>query len=371
MLPEKITIATGGTGGHIFPAVAFADAMKKLNPQVLIRFSGGKNSMEAQKIPLAGYPIDTLTIHGIYRTFSLKNVYRNLTFPLVYFISILTAAKGLKKFKPDLVVGFGGYASAPAVRAARLLNIPYALHESNAFPGLVTRTFASGAKLVMIGDEAVKPKINSSKIVFTGNPVRNSVFTSNHSEARKKFNFSESDKVLLILGGSLGSAAINKAVSENIEVFISKDINVLWQCGARYYDQYKHLVEDKAGIRLMPFIQDMADAYATADLVVSRSGSGILAEIKALNMPSILIPSPNVAEDHQTRNAESLSKIGAAILLPEREINQSFERVVIETISDAKKLESLRSTLKSLPHLESDKLIVDQVVKLFNKTSNN
>jgi len=330
--PVRIVVSGGGTGGHIFPAVAVAHAIQSLHPDAHIHFIGAQGKMEMEKVPEAGYPILGLPVRGIQRSFSLKN----LQVPFQLLASIWTAFTFLGKFKPNCVIGFGGYAAGPVLFAARLRRIPIYLQEQNAFAGLTNKANASAAQRIFTAYSAVESVFPKSKIMLTGNPVRSEIahFQVNlelQKEARAQFGIKSTEICVFITGGSLGAKALNTFAYANAKRLKAEGIQLIWQTGAAYAQSFpEHLTElQAAGVWCAPFIRSMQMAYAAADIVVARAGAITVSELACTGIPTIFVPSPYVAEDHQTHNAKAIVQAGAALLVPESEIqNQLFNTIV-------------------------------------------
>jgi UDP-N-acetylglucosamine--N-acetylmuramyl-(pentapeptide) pyrophosphoryl-undecaprenol N-acetylglucosamine transferase len=317
----KILISGGGTGGHIFPAVAVADALKEINPDCEILFIGAEGKMEMEKIPKAGYEIIGLPIRGIQRKISPKN----LKVPFQMVNSFLKVRKVIADFKPDIAFGTGGYASAPALKMAQWMGIPTAILESNNHPGLANRWLAKSVKRIFVAFEGLENVFPKDKIQFTGNPVRKDIrsILYNQEEAKRFFDWGQSKKTLLIFGGSLGARTINLAVRDAVEFFKSRpDIFVIWQTGKNDAAFLECETAKLPNVRAMQFIDRMDLAYSIADLVVCRAGALTISELAVVKKPAVLVPSPNVAEDHQTKNAAYLDNRDAAIMVPDSEVMQ-------------------------------------------------
>ena len=330
----RVIISGGGTGGHVFPAIAIADAIKAQAPETEILFVGAQGKIEMERVPKAGYEIKGLWISGFQRKLSL----RNLAFPFKLAASMAKAVMIVKKFNPDVAVGVGGYASGPVLKIANSFGIATVLQEQNSFAGVTNRILASKAALVCVAYDGMERFFPSDKIKFTGNPVRKDILDKNISrqEAKKTLGLNQNKKTVLIFGGSLGARAINEAVLANAESLKSlKDVNIIWQVGKMYYDEYKSCsLAEVDDIKIIPFIEDMDVAYAAADIVVCRAGALTISELSILGKAAILMPSPNVAEDHQTVNAMSLVDKGAAILVKDVDAKQSLVGEMMQLLDD-------------------------------------
>ncbi len=356
-------ISGGGTGGHIFPALAIADELKRRLPQTEILFVGAKHGMEETVIPQQGYEFRSVWISGIQRRLTIRNILRNLLFPLKLGVSLIQASGIVRSFKPDYVVGVGGYASGPVGRVSSGRGIPLYLCEQNAYPGLVNRWLAGRARKILLGNADAQKYFPKEKVRITGNPIRD-LKLSERNEAAQAMNLSPEKNIVLSVGGSLGAKTINEAWLNQLEKLIEADMQLIWQCGKRYYEALKPKVPDHPHIRLMHFIDDMAIAYSAADLVVSRAGGSTISELIALSKPAILIPSPNVAEDHQTKNAKSLADKEAALLIRDADAKTDLVPTVIDLLKRQAKLEKLAQNIQHMEKHDAAKLIVDELLTI-------
>ena len=315
----RFLISGGGTGGHIYPAIAIADELKATYPHADFLFVGAHGRMEMELVPKAGYPIKGLWITGIQRKFSL----RNLLLPVMLLSSLLHSFFLLLKFKPDYVVGTGGFASGPLLFVASILKIPYLIQEQNAFAGLTNKWVSLKADIICVAYPNMERFFPKSKVVITGNPIRSSLIANqiDRASAASIYDFNTSDKVVLMLGGSLGSAAMNKWLSEQLNLITSLGFKVLWQCGKIYYNTYKDY--ESKSVKVVSFIENMGAVYELASGIISRAGAGAISELAGVGKPTLFIPSPLVAEDHQTKNAESMVALNAAMILRENEMSDS------------------------------------------------
>jgi UDP-N-acetylglucosamine--N-acetylmuramyl-(pentapeptide) pyrophosphoryl-undecaprenol N-acetylglucosamine transferase len=315
----RFLISGGGTGGHIYPAIAIADALKVTYPDAEILFVGAQGRMEMELVPKAGYPIKGLWITGIQRKFSL----RNLLLPVMLLSSLLHSFFLLLKFKPDYVVGTGGFASGPLLFVASILKIPYLIQEQNAFAGLTNKWVSPKADIICVAYPNMDRFFPKSKVVITGNPIRSSLIANqiDRASAASIYDFNTSDKVVLMLGGSLGSAAMNKWLSEQLNLITSLGFKVVWQCGKIYYNTYKDY--ESKSVKVISFIDNIGAVYELASGIISRAGAGAISELAGVGKPTLFIPSPLVAEDHQTKNAESMVALNAAMILRENEMSDS------------------------------------------------
>lgn len=328
--PYRFIITGGGTGGHIYPAIAVANTIKEKHPNAEILFVGAQGKMEMQKVPEAGYEIIGLWISGIQRRFTLDNVF----FPIKVIMSFLKAKKIVKDFRPDVVIGFGGYASGPIMMAANNMGVPAIIQEQNSYAGLANKRMSKKAKKVCVAYEGMEKYFKASKIVLTGNPVRKDIIhvEKRRDEALKHYGFDADKKTILVLGGSLGARTINNAIIKNIDKILETDVQLIWQTGRFYYDEMNAKLTGKnlKNVRISAFINEMEFAYAAADTVLSRAGALSISELCLAKKAVILVPSPNVAEDHQTKNAMALVKLDAAKLVKDRE---AVEKLVDQALA--------------------------------------
>lgn len=360
----KFIISGGGTGGHIYPAIAIADELKFRFPDCEILFVGAKGKMEMQKVPQAGYPIEGLWISGLQRKLTLQN----LLFPIKVLNSILKAKKIIKKFKPDVVIGTGGFASGPLLKAASGMKIPTVIQEQNSYPGITNKWLSKEAKVICVAYENLENYFPKEKIVLTGNPVRQDLVFIDESkvDALTYFALDASKKVLLVLGGSLGARRINQLIAKELDSILAMDIQVVWQCGKLYFNEYSHYNEIP-NVKVFSFIDRMDLVYAAADMIISRAGASSVSELCLVGKPVIFIPSPNVAEDHQTKNAMAIADKKGAILLKESDLESEFLNVFTKLVGDEKKQEKLGIKIKKLAKPNATQDIVQQIVKLIKK----
>jgi UDP-N-acetylglucosamine--N-acetylmuramyl-(pentapeptide) pyrophosphoryl-undecaprenol N-acetylglucosamine transferase len=359
---RKVIISGGGTGGHIFPAVAIADRIKAEYPDVEILFIGAEGKMEMEKVPKAGYEIIGLPIRGLSRKLSLDL----LKFPFMVLKAISMAKKIIKKFNPDLVIGVGGYASAPTLRAANSLKIPTLIQEQNSFAGKTNKWLSKKVKTICVAYEGMEKFFPKEKIVITGNPVRKEVVTieGKREKGFESFKLNPNKRTLLIIGGSLGARTINKSILAAHEELLKNDIQLIWQCGKFYFEDYKKLVPDSPNIFLSDFIYNMDEAYACADMIVSRAGAISISELTIVGKPVILVPSPNVAEDHQTKNAMALTKNSAAIMIRDIESEAKLGNEIIILDHDAQKQKELSTNIKAMALDHATDLILEEINKI-------
>jgi UDP-N-acetylglucosamine--N-acetylmuramyl-(pentapeptide) pyrophosphoryl-undecaprenol N-acetylglucosamine transferase len=354
----KFLFAGGGTGGHLFPAIAVAEELKRIKPEAEIMFVGTKEKIEGKVIPKLGFIFKSIWIKGLSRKFYLKN----LLFPLKLIVSIVQSLIISIKYKPNVAVGSGGYVAGPAIWAAWVMGAKIILLEQNSYPGVTTRLLERYASEVHISFEDSKKYLRRKNIHHnTGNPVRKELGSVIKQDALKKFGLKGEKKTLLILGGSLGARSINNAVKKNVEKIVENGIQVIWQTGKNYYEKYKNLNSNM--VKVFDFIDDMNSAYSASDMLLARAGATTIAEILVLGIPSVLVPSPNVAENHQYYNAKSLADRNAAILIEDNKIETKVSEVVIEILSDDKKLNELSKNALSIAKPDAARVIAQSAIK--------
>ena len=357
----KFILSGGGTGGHIYPAIAIANELKLRFPEAEFLFVGAKDKMEMQKVPEAGYKIEGLWIAGLQRKITLQN----MMFPLKLVSSLARSRQIVKEFKPDVVIGTGGFASGPLLQMANNFKIPTVIQEQNSYPGITNKLLSKKASAICVAYENLERFFPADKIVFTGNPVRQDLLEidSKRKEAIKYFNLNPNKKTLLVLGGSLGARRVNQLIEKEIYTLVSNDIQIIWQCGKLYYHDYNHFT-DGAVVQVLPFIDRMDLVYAAADFVISRAGASSVSELCLVGKPVIFIPSPNVAEDHQTKNAKAIVDKKGAILIKESDLDATFETVFLNLVSDENLQKELSENIKKLAKPNATKEIVEQIIKL-------
>lgn len=365
--PMRVLISGGGTGGHIFPAVSIANEIKHRFPDTEILFVGAESRMEMEKVPAAGYKIIGLPVYGLDR----KNLLRN--FKVVWNLgkSISKARKIVKEFKPDIAVGVGGYASGPTLWAAARMGVPTLLQEQNGFAGVTNKMLASKAKAICVAYEGMERFFPADRIVMTGNPVRQDLFNDSisHQEALSFFGLSPERKTILVVGGSLGALTVNRSIASAIEQIKNSGVQLIWQTGKGYDQQAQTLLKEHPAenIKQMAFIARMDMAYKAADLVISRAGASSISELCLLEKPVILVPSPNVAEDHQTKNAEALSTRGAAILIKDVEAVEKLVPAALSLIENNDALQEMSKAISALAQRNSAARIVEIVCKIVDE----
>ncbi|PZD78016.1 undecaprenyldiphospho-muramoylpentapeptide beta-N-acetylglucosaminyltransferase [Mesonia sp. K7] len=361
MSSPRFIISGGGTGGHIFPAIAIADELKSRFPEADILFVGAKDRMEMQKVPAAGYPIKGLWISGIQRKLTLDN----LSFPLKLIKSIAKSRQIIKQFKPDVVIGTGGFASGPLLRAANQKKVPTVIQEQNSYAGVTNKWVAAKANAICVAYDGMEKYFPKHKLRFTGNPVRQDLLeiNSKREKAISYFELDQNKKTLLVLGGSLGARTINELIEKHLDFFEEQDIQVVWQTGKLYFDRFQQY-NDKKHVKVHQFLDKMDYAYACADLIISRSGAGTVSELCVVGKPVIFIPSPNVAEDHQTKNAKAIAEKEAAILLKESELENFFKSLFLALMNDEKKQKKMAKNIQDLAKPNATRDIVNEIIKL-------
>lgn len=356
-MPHKIIISGGGTGGHIFPAVAIAKEIQKRFPDSQFLFIGANGRMEMEKIPQEGFEIIGLDVAGLKRSLSLQNFVVIFKFIQSYF----KAKKIVKSFKPNVVIGTGGYASLAVLYAAQRNHYPTVIWEGNGYAGLSNKILSKRAKTICTGLPQMEKFFPAEKIVFTGNPVRNEILKPvSKTEAAAFFQLNENHPIVFITGGSLGAKTINQAIQNGLELFHNHRIQLIWQTG-KNFNAVNHFSE----MRIFPFLREMNMAYAAADLVISRAGALSIAEITVTGKPSVLVPSPNVTEDHQTQNALKLTNENAAVLVKDSEAIEKLPEVIISLLADKDRCQSMREKLIQLQRPNATSAIVDEIEKVW------
>ena len=323
-MARRIIISGGGTGGHIFPAIAIADAIARLAPDTTLLFVGANGKMEMEKVPAAGYEIVGLDIQGIDR----KAFWKNLMLPFKLYLSIRKARRILRDFRPDVAVGVGGYASGPLLHTAARMGVPCLIQEQNSYAGLTNKRLARKADRVCVAFEGMDQFFPKDKILFTGNPIRRDAVNiiQKRTEALESMGLSTQRRTILLTGGSLGARTLNESMREGLDRLVAADVQLIWQCGAYYYDSLGPSITERYRdhVRLTAFLQRMDFAYAAADLIIARAGAGTIAELCVVGKPTILVPSPNVAEDHQTKNAQALVSKASALIVADAEAKKKL-----------------------------------------------
>lgn len=363
----KVIISAGGTGGHIFPAVAVADELKRQDPSVEILFVGALGKMEMERVPKAGYKIEGLPIAGLQRRLTLKNIWLNLQLPFKLLKSMLKVKGILKSFQPDVVVGFGGFASGPTLKAAANRGIPTVLQEQNSYAGVTNKLLAENAKAICVAYEGLDKFFPKDKIIITGNPVRSDILNikTKKDEGLAYFGLDKNKKTIAILGGSLGAKTLNQAIENNAQLLENqKDIQILWQCGRLYEEDFKNgKAAQLKNVYMRPFIDRMDLAYAAADVIIARAGALTISELCLAGTPSVLVPSPNVAEDHQTKNAMALVNKNAALLVKDIEASEKMLPQALEIIQNEALAQSLSRNILQMGKPQAAQDIAQVVMK--------
>ncbi|WP_341214629.1 undecaprenyldiphospho-muramoylpentapeptide beta-N-acetylglucosaminyltransferase [uncultured Wocania sp.] len=357
----KIILSGGGTGGHIYPAIAIANEIKSRYPDAEFLFVGAKDRMEMEKVPQAGYDIKGLWISGIQRKLTLKN----LMFPFKLNSSLWRARSIIRSFKPDVVIGTGGFASGPMLYLAALNKIPSLIQEQNSYPGITNKLLGKKANKICVAYDDLERFFPKDKLIKTGNPVRQDLLDieTKTVEAKNHFNLKHGKRTLLVIGGSLGSRRINELIEKELDFFDTQNVQIIWQCGKLYYQQYK-IYGNTKNVQVYEFLNNMDFAYAAADVVISRAGAISVSELCIVGKPVIFIPSPNVAEDHQTKNAMAVVNNNAALLIKEEDLDADFENKFSQLIAAPEKQKELGDNIKKLALVNATKEIVDEVEKL-------
>lgn len=364
---HKVIISGGGTGGHVFPAIAIANALRRIEPDIEILFVGANGRMEMERVPEAGYKIVGLDIQGIDRNSLLKN----LALPFKLINSLIKARKTIKEFDADAAVGVGGFASGPLLMAANNMGLPTLIQEQNSYAGVTNKSLGKKAKKICVAYEGMDKFFPAEKVVFTGNPVRRDAVAieGKREFALQIFGLQPHKKTILIIGGSLGAKQMNGYVLDVIhELGDKEDVQFIWQTGKTYYEDMKLMLKmDQmipGNVKVKPFLERMDLAYAAADLIISRAGAGTISELCVVGKPVLLVPSPNVAEDHQTKNAQALVSKNAAVMISEADARDTMIYVALELLADEAKCASLSAEMKKLARLDADEVIAKEVLKL-------
>lgn len=365
-MAKRVIISGGGTGGHIFPAVAIANALKKIAPDTEILFVGANGRMEMEKVPAAGYTIIGLDIQGFQR----QSLFKNIFLPFKLFKSVVKARSIIKDFKPDVVVGVGGYASGPLLYAASQMKIPYLIQEQNSFAGITNKWLGKGASVICVAFKGMEKFFPAEKIIITGNPIRKEAvdIENKRFSAAELLSLSPNKKTILLTGGSLGAGTLNKCMLEGLDKFIAADVQLIWQTGKYYFKSISEQLEGRQhpNIKVLEFLHRMDLAYAASDLVISRAGAGTIAELCAVKKPAILVPSPNVAEDHQTKNAMALVKNDAAILIGDSVAERELVDIALMLVENKSKCKELAENIGKMALPDADNIIAGEVLRLAN-----
>ncbi len=357
----RILVSGGGTGGHIFPALSIANALKR-RLDVEILFVGAENRMEMEKVPAAGYPIKGLPVAG----FDRKRLWRNIGVLLKLRKSMQMANDIVREFKPDIAIGVGGYCSGPTLKAAQKQGIPTLLQEQNSYAGVTNKLLAKKADKICVAYDGMERFFPADKIIKTGNPVRKALTekSQDSAKARESFGLHPTKPTVLVVGGSLGALTLNESMERGLRELVESGIQVIWQTGKNFGDRGEKAAKGLTGVVVTKFISDMGSAYAASDLVVSRAGAGSISELELLGKPCVLVPSPNVSEDHQTKNAMALVDKDAAVLVTDAEAREKLTPTIMELMGDKARLERMHENIGKLAVRDSDERIVDEVVKI-------
>ena len=359
MKPIKLIISGGGTGGHIYPALAIAKAIKEMNLNSSILFVGAKNKMEMEKVPNEGFSIKGLWISGFKRSLSAQN----LLIPLKLFVSVIHSFLIIKKFKPNVVIGTGGFASGPILKVAQWLGLPTLIQEQNSYPGITNRILSKNANRICVAYDGMENFFPKCKIRLTGNPIRaNLIDSKSYDGAKLYFDLNPKIKTLVVIGGSLGSKRINELIRSNLDFFKKLNLQVLWQCGSIYYKKYSEI--SSKNIFIKPFISNMDKLYAAADFIISRAGAGTISELCCIGKPILLIPSPNVTANHQYHNALALMKEKAALMIEEKELEENFQKKLSLLIGNKSIQKQIKENLRRLSKPDATQKILNEIIEI-------
>ncbi|WP_276389757.1 undecaprenyldiphospho-muramoylpentapeptide beta-N-acetylglucosaminyltransferase [Eudoraea chungangensis] len=360
MANYKFILSGGGTGGHIYPAIAIADELKRRFPDADFLFVGAKDKMEMEKVPQAGYEIKGLWISGLQRSLTLKNA----LFPIKLISSLIDASKIVRKFKPNVVIGTGGFASGPVLKIASATSIPCVVQEQNSYAGITNKLLAKKAACICVAYDHMERFFPREKLVKTGNPVRRDLTEKlpPKEEALQEFGLAQDKITLLVLGGSLGAQSINELIRQKIGFLEERNVQLIWQCGSRYFDTYQEY--QSSNVKIRSYLNNMNYSFSAADIVISRAGASSVSELCLVGKPVIFIPSPNVAEDHQTKNAMSLVGEEAAVMIAEKDLESAFDKSFDQLLRDKSLRERLGKNIKNMALPNATKDIVNQIIKL-------
>jgi len=361
----RIIIAGGGTGGHIFPAIAVAQAIKALAPDAVILFVGALGKMEMEKVPQAGFEIQGITIAG----FNRSQLFKNISLPWKLLKSFFQVSGIFKSFKPNAVFGVGGYSSFPVLKYAQTRNIPTYIHESNAFAGKANAWLSKNAIKIFTGTLGMESFFPAAKILVTGNPIRKNIINHTYTKqtALQVFNLEATKKTILIIGGSLGASSINKAIQANLVSFYDKNIQLIWQTGKPNAEVYAHSAHSYENVFVHSFIDNMSAAYAAADIVISRSGAMAVSEICITGKPAVFVPYPLAAEDHQTFNAMKLVNSNAAFIVKDKEVDKDLIPCVLQLLENEQQMQAMQNNIKAFAFSNADEIIAKEILKQINE----
>lgn len=362
MTQKKYIISGGGTGGHIFPAIAIANAILKREPNSKILFVGAIGKMEMEKVPQAGFEIIGLPISGFQR----GSVAKNLSLPFKLIFAVLKAFFIVIKFKPQAAIGVGGYASGPLLFAAAMLRVPTVIQEQNAVAGLTNRILSCFVNVICVAYDELIEKYKGRNVVKTGNPVRKNIVQNHVSrkDALNNFGFDETKKVIFVFGGSLGAGTINRAIAENISEILRAEWQLIWQTGNIHFEKYEHFGSGHKSVKILKFVDDMPTAYAAADVIVARAGALSIAELQIVGKPTILVPSPNVTDDQQTKNVKALERKEATFYIQDNRISSDLMTGLNSILSNSELSDKLSRNIKSMAIADADEKIVDQILNV-------
>lgn len=360
--PIRILISGGGTGGHIFPAISIANAIRRREPRAEILFVGACGRMEMERVPAAGYKIEGLPVAG----FDRRRLWRNVPVVVKLVRSLLRARRIVRDFRPDIAIGVGGYASGPILKEAQRQGVPTLIQEQNSYPGVTNKLLAPKARAICVAYDGMERFFPADKIIKTGNPVRKALTekSQDSAKARESFGLHPTKPTVLVVGGSLGALTLNESMERGLRELVESGIQVIWQTGKNFGDRGEKAAKGLTGVVVTKFISDMGSAYAASDLVVSRAGAGSISELELLGKPCVLVPSPNVSEDHQTKNAMALVDKDAAVLVTDAEAREKLTPTIMELMGDKARLERMHENIGKLAVRDSDERIVDEVVKI-------
>lgn len=367
-MKKRFIISGGGTGGHIFPAIAIANRLCKEIPEAEILFIGAKDKMEMKRVPEAGYPIEGLDIYGICRDFSLKGMYKNARLPVVLSRCMNRVGQIMRDFRPDAVIGVGGFASGPALRSAAKAGIPTLIQEQNSFPGVTNKLLSKRVDKICVAYEGLEKYFPKEKIVLTGNPVRDSILEmgKKEEEAYRFFGFRKDRKTILVVGGSLGARTINECMRENLHEIEKRNTQLIWQTGESFYQNIPSelLERQNERIRIVPFIKEMDKAYSIADSIISRAGAIAISELAIVGAPVILVPFPYASEDHQTKNAQALADRQAACLIPDQDASSKLIPQLLELLDDEERARELSENIRQFARPHAIDAIIQEIITL-------
>lgn len=361
----KVLISGGGTGGHIFPALSIANALRRRDPQIEILFVGAENRMEMERVPAAGYKIEGLPVAGFFRT----KIWRNIPVLFKLWKSMRKARGIILGFNPDIAVGVGGYASGPVLKQAQKNGIPTLIQEQNSYAGVTNKLLSKNADAICVAYDGMERFFPADKIIKTGNPVRKDILTSivDQRQAKTQLGFDPDAPLIVVVGGSLGARTINDAMKQAVKPLSEAGASVLWQTGKLYADECRQAAQGIPNLQATPFVSRMDLVYRAADIMVSRAGASTISEIQLVGMPAILIPSPNVAEDHQRKNALALASRDAAVMIEDADASARITQTLLSLLGDSDRLTRLGQNARTMALPDSDEKIVDKIFEIIRK----